>query len=221
MIADLAAALLIAASITPLPALPDQGEPLSEVAYVEDLVAAGAHNGRLPADSLVLIESSPGCFIEKEAAEAWLLMAAHAATDGVEFTPSWCYRNLATQKRTYRSNCPLVPVEPVPAADDEQPTGDGDPPEPVTMHRVCSPPTAKPGNSNHGWGRAVDITAGDRLLTCDSDAFAWLEENARLYGWVHPGWAGCGEPKQEAWHWEWGGTEEPPPPPDPRRVTPY
>ncbi len=221
VIASLAAALLIAASITPLPTLPDQGEPRSDVAYREDLVTAGARNGRLPAEALALIESSPGCLIEKEAAEAWLLMAAHAAADGVEFTPSWCYRNLATQKRTYRRNCPLVPVEPTPAADGEQPTAAEVPTEPVAMHRVCSPPTAKPGNSNHGWGRAVDITAGDRLLTCDSEAFGWLKEEAHLYGWVHPGWAGCGEPKQEAWHWEWGGTQEPPPPPDRRWAIPY
>ena len=224
MIANLAAALLIAASVTPLDPLPDQGEPLNDVAYIEDLVAAGARNGQLPAEALVIIESSPGCLIEREAAEAWLLMAAHAAVDGVEFTPSWCYRNLATQKRTYRRNCPKVPVEP-PTVTDEPPQGEvTEPPEPVAMHRVCSPPTAKPGNSNHGWGRAVDITATDHLLTCSSDAFGWLEENAHLYGWVHPGWAGCGEPKQEAWHWEWGGTQEPPPPlsvPNQRRVTPY
>ena len=225
MIANLAAALLLAASVAPIEALPDQGEPLSDVAYKEDLLAAGARNGRLPGDSLVLIESSPGCFIEKEAAEAWLLMADHAAADGVEFTPSWCYRNLATQKRTYQRNCPLVPVE-TPSAPDEPREGEVETAAaPVAMVRVCSPPTARPGNSNHGWGRAVDITSGERLLTCNSEAFGWLEENAHLYGWVHPGWAGCGEPKQEAWHWEWGGTQEPPPPPSPvaysRRITPY
>jgi LAS superfamily LD-carboxypeptidase LdcB len=74
--------------------------------------------------------------------------------------------------------------------------------------RVCSVPTAKPGNSNHGWGRAVDIKVAGRLLTCDSEAFHWLQDNAHLYGWVHPGWAACGENKQEAWHWEWGGTRK-------------
>jgi LAS superfamily LD-carboxypeptidase LdcB len=221
VIANLAAALLIAASVAPSQPFPDQGEPLSDAAYVEDLVAAGAGNGLLPADSLVLIESSPGCLIEDEAAEAWLLMAAHALADGIDFTPSWCYRNLATQKRTYRRNCPKVPVEPPTAVDEPEDGAIEDPAGPVATVRVCSPPTAKPGNSNHGWGRAVDITADDQLLTCQSAAFGWLDENAHLYGWVHPIWAACGEPKQEAWHWEWGATREPPPRPNPHRATPY
>ena len=209
MISNFAAALLIAISVAPASALPDQGEPISDVAHTDDLVEAGYRNGRLPADALVLIESSPGCLIEKEAAEAWLLMVSTAAADGIEFTPSWCYRNLATQKRTYRRNCPLVPVEPPAAAEEQEEDEAAEPAEPVAMARVCSPPTAKPGNSNHGWGRAVDITVDGRLMTCASEEFDWLQENAHLYGWVHPGWAACGEPKQEAWHWEWGGTQEP------------
>jgi hypothetical protein len=221
VISNFAAALLIAVSVMPLQPLPDQGEPISDVAYIDDLLEAGYRNGRLPAASLVLIESSPGCFIEKEAAEAWMLMASAAVSDGIEFTPSWCYRNLATQRRTYRRNCPLVPAETPTAADEPAQDEAGNPPEPVAMVRVCSPPTSKPGNSNHGWGRAVDITVEDRLMTCASEEFEWLQENAHLYGWVHPGWAACGEPNQEAWHWEWGGTLEPEPAPLVRRITAF
>ena len=99
--------------------------------------------------------------------------------------------------------------------DTEEPA-EGEPEEPEVTEvvepkpervRVCRVPTAKPGNSNHGWGRAVDLTVDGSLLTCDSEAFVWLQENASRYGWVHPAWAGCGADKEEAWHWEWGGTD--------------
>ncbi|NND03918.1 MAG: hypothetical protein HKN91_14145 [Acidimicrobiia bacterium] len=261
MIANLTAAVVLAVSTASagLPAaalntpFPDQGEPISTRAYTDDLVEADYDNGRLPAEALVEIESNPGCLIEEEAAEAWLELEQHAMRDGVEFTAAWCYRDMKTQRRTYRRNCPWVvitppveepveePVEPPtePEAGAEDPTDPEDtdpedtdpgatdpeapgeeaseptaePPAPVDEPkvvvervRVCRVPTATPGNSNHGWGRAVDLTADGALLTCESDAFVWLAANASRYGWVHPDWAACGADKEEAWHWEWGGT---------------
>lgn len=204
--------------MAPMQSLPDRGEPIADEAYVEDLLGAAFENGKLPADALLLIESSANCWLEEEAAEAWQRLEIHATNAGIELIARWCYRDLATQKRTYRRNCPrtIVAVEPPssPAGDEEQPgENDAVAPAPVTRKgpRICSPPTAKPGNSNHGWGRAADIKAQGRLLTCESEAFLWLQENAHLYGWVHPPWASCGEPKEEAWHWEWGGTLEPAP----------
>lgn len=255
MIASFAASVLLAVSTAtaglPVAALntpfPDQGDPIATEAFTEDLLEAEYENGRLPAEALIEIESNPGCFMEEEAAEAWLRLEEHALRDGVEFTASWCYRNMKTQRRTYRRNCPWIVIDPPVEEPDEQeappadapapeegdneepsdpdaptdPEAPADPPdeaieepvddveepaEVIARVRVCRVPTAKPGNSNHGWGRAVDITAAGALLTCESDAFVWLVENANRYGWVHPGWAACEADKEEAWHWEWGGT---------------
>ena len=239
MIANLTAAVVLAVSTAtaglPSAALntpfPDQGDPIASQAYTDDLVEAGYQNGRLPAEALVEIQSNPGCLFEEEAAEAWLQLEEHAMRDGVEFTAAWCYRNMKTQRRTYRRNCPWVVIDPPVVEAPADPGGAVDPgdgqseapgeesdapgatepeaenPETVVERiRICRVPTAKPGNSNHGWGRAVDITADESLLTCDSDAFVWLVENAGRYGWVHPEWAACGAEKEEAWHWEWGGT---------------
>lgn len=240
MIASFVASVLLAAttSVVALPAaglgipFPDQGDPIAAEAYSEDLEEAGHINGKLPAEMLTEIETSPGCLLEEEAAEAWRRLEAHALRDGVEFTASWCYRSLKTQRRTYRRNCPWVIVDPVvvdPAVGDPggaDPGSESEPaappdsgaeagelqdpapqePAPVERVRVCRVPTAKPGNSNHGWGRAIDITADAALLGCESEAFIWLLDNAGRYGWVHPQWAACGADKEEAWHWEWGGT---------------
>ncbi len=191
---------------------PDQGSPIADEALTEDLLEAEYENGMLPETTLVEIASNPGCFIEKEAAEAWMRLERHALHDGVEFTAAWCYRNIKTQRRTYRRNCPLVVTSPVedpavPESGDPPPTDEVEEADEVSHTRVCRVPTATPGNSNHGWGRAVDITADEALLTCESDAFLWLVANASRYGWVHPRWAACEADKEEAWHWEWGGTK--------------
>lgn len=254
VIGNLAASLLLAVATgtTALPAaagppLPDEGVPIASQAYRDDLIAAAYENGRLPAELLIALESNPNCLLEEEAAEAWLKLERQAAADGVEFTASWCYRDMKTQRRTYRRNCPWVQVTPPETSQPETPVGSDDPadsdptaastgapenpaapldpgdedagdgpevgngpqePEPVARVRACRVPTARPGNSNHGWGRAIDLTADGALLTCESEAFQWLLANAPFYGWVHPEWAACGAPKQEAWHWEWGGVRE-------------
>ncbi len=241
MIRNFTMALLLAVPMSPLGApadreesvtFPDSGSPLAASAYTEDLRDAGLTNGELSADLLIELESSPGCLVEEEAAEAWAALERQAAVDGIEFIARWCYRDLASQRRTYGRNCPLVvvSVDPAPPGDglagqpsstgDPAPAGSGDegassepsPPPATARTRVCRVPTATPGNSNHGWGRAVDITASGKLLSCESVAFHWLTENADSYGWVHPPWAACGAAKEEAWHWEWGATREPEPP---------
>jgi LAS superfamily LD-carboxypeptidase LdcB len=185
----IATALLALILLAPSPTeLPDRGEPLTTSAYTEDLTDAGYENGRLPQAELVEVPTSQKeCLVEGEAAEAWELLLVHAAHDGITIDAGWCYRSLAAQQQTYRRNCGSL----------EAPKS------------TCTNPTAQPGNSNHGWGRAIDITTTrGRLLSCRSEAFRWLQENAHLYGWVHPAWAGCGRPLEEPWHWEWGGTTE-------------
>lgn len=63
---------------------------------------------------------------------------------------------------------------------------------------------AKPGTSNHGWGRALDLCGG--INTFGSPAHNWMRANAPKFGWFHPAWAGQNGSKPEAWHWEFAGT---------------
>lgn len=53
-----------------------------------------------------------------------------------------------------------------------------------------------PGTSEHGQGMAVDFTNGS-ILGQDDPEWAWLQNNARRFGW-HP-------ISNEAWHWEFRG----------------
>ena len=62
---------------------------------------------------------------------------------------------------------------------------------------------AVPGTSNHGWGTAVDLCGGIQSFT--STEHRWMNVNAPLYGWFHPGWAQQTGSKPEPWHWEYGG----------------
>lgn len=56
-----------------------------------------------------------------------------------------------------------------------------------------SPPAARPGTSNHGWGIAVDIPY--------ADAQGWLRSNGTRFGWSHDEGARVGE----AWHFRYVG----------------
>ncbi|MBE1876947.1 D-alanyl-D-alanine carboxypeptidase family protein [Myceligenerans sp. TRM 65318] len=61
---------------------------------------------------------------------------------------------------------------------------------------------APPGTSNHGWGRAVDLSGGIQYF--GTAEHRWMVANAGVHGWNHPEWAGPGGSKPEAWHWEYG-----------------
>jgi len=60
---------------------------------------------------------------------------------------------------------------------------------------------ARPGNSKHGNGIAVDLCGG--VQNDGSPQFAWLEDNSGKYGWIHPAWAYSSP--YEPWHWEYRG----------------
>ncbi len=62
----------------------------------------------------------------------------------------------------------------------------------------CSPPTARPGESQHELGLAVDFTSDGRLITSRNDpAFVWLADNAADYGLINL--------PSEPWHWSTTG----------------
>ncbi|MCZ7628158.1 MAG: D-alanyl-D-alanine carboxypeptidase family protein [Microthrixaceae bacterium] len=61
----------------------------------------------------------------------------------------------------------------------------------------CSPPTARPGQSMHERGLAIDFTEGGRVLSRSSASFVWLSENAADFGFFNL--------PSEAWHWSVNG----------------
>lgn len=62
----------------------------------------------------------------------------------------------------------------------------------------CSPPTARPGQSQHELGLAIDFTNNGRLVTSQSDpAFIWLAEHAATFGLINL--------ETEPWHWSTTG----------------
>lgn len=62
---------------------------------------------------------------------------------------------------------------------------------------------ARPGTSRHGLGMALDLCGG--INNFGSPAHLWMKQNAPLYGWFHPSWAGPGGATPEPWHWEFAG----------------
>ena len=63
----------------------------------------------------------------------------------------------------------------------------------------CSPPTARPGQSMHERGLAVDFTCngGGAISSQSSPCFRWLDGNAGGYGFYHL--------PSEPWHWSSNG----------------
>ena len=62
----------------------------------------------------------------------------------------------------------------------------------------CSPPTARPGESMHEQGLAIDFTNNGRLISSRSDpAFQWLSGNASRFGLYNL--------PSEPWHWSTNG----------------
>ena len=197
----LALIFTISTALAPLPT--PEYVPANDEAYTLDLEVDGYQNGSMPDDRLM---SFDGCTLERDAAYMYALLMEAAEEDGVSLGYEDCYRSYNSQAAAYNSRCPVVDtpifgLDPLTGASVQ--TG-------VKSGRVCSgPPTARPGHSNHGWGRAVDFTDGYGVLGCSDATFRWMQGNAHRFGWVHPDWAHCGMSTQEPWHWEFAGVTDP------------
>jgi hypothetical protein len=203
MIPRLLALSLVVATTVPIATDGTPYRPVRQEAYTQDIELAGFVNGYMPDRRLIQVA---GCTIEREAGYTLSLMLEAAWNDGMTtLEPEECYRTFDQQAAAYDKRCPEV-EQPLtrfdPEAGAEVEVG-------TTIVRECTgPPTARPGTSNHGWGRAIDFGNGRRTLECGDPELAWLQANAAQFGWVHPDWAHCGNSTQEPWHWEWGGVEE-------------
>jgi hypothetical protein len=174
-------------------------EPASTEAYTLDLELDGYVNGAMEAGRLMTVNR---CTLERDAAYTFSMMVEAAARDGIRLRHESCYRSYGQQSRAYDRRCPITDI-PIYMTDEAT----GDRVEAGTRRmRVCTGPlTARPGESNHGWGRAVDFRDDRNVLTCYDPEFHWLKLNAARFGWVHPPWAACGMPNTEPWHWEYAG----------------
>jgi hypothetical protein len=63
--------------------------------------------------------------------------------------------------------------------------------------KQCSPPTARPGNSMHEWGLAVDFAQDGKTISKGSSAFKWLQDNQATHKLINL--------PSEAWHWSTTG----------------
>lgn len=191
----------ISTALAPLPS--PEYVPANDEAYTLDLEVDGYVNGAMVSDRLMTFD---GCTLERDAAYMYALLMEAAEEDGISLGFEDCYRSYGSQAAAYNSRCPVTEtpvftVDPVTGVAIQ--TG-------ITSTRVCSgPPTARPGFSNHGWGRAVDFTDGRGILGCSDETYRWMQGNAHRFGWVNPDWAHCGKSTQEPWHWEYAGVTDP------------
>jgi hypothetical protein len=98
-----------------------------------------------------------------------LAAATHA---NIKLRVNSAYRTFGDQSRVYKENC---------------------------SRGKCSPPTASPGSSNHGFGLAVDLANNDGTkLATSMPEYDWVAENGPGFGFKRIA--------SEAWHWEYQTT---------------
>jgi LAS superfamily LD-carboxypeptidase LdcB len=69
----------------------------------------------------------------------------------------------------------------------------------ASLKRIRGGLAAPAGQSNHGWGLAVDFC--EDVYTGRSGA--WLAKVGPVFGWANPAWARSGgQGPREPWHWE-------------------
>jgi len=107
-------------------------------------------------------------YVNALASSTVVSMIAAAQTDGVTLTLGNSFRSYEEQQALYAKNC--------------------------SSSGSCSPPTAKPGNSQHERGLAIDFGACD---THSTSCYQWLSKNAATYGYFNL--------PSEPWHWSVSG----------------
>jgi LAS superfamily LD-carboxypeptidase LdcB len=126
------------------------------------------------------IVSVRGIRVHKSIADQLARMLAAADSAGISLSGGG-YRDPAGQIAVRRANCGTsnYAVYQMPASQ-------------------CSPPTARPGQSMHERGLAIDFTHNGRVINSrSSPAFQWLRANAAGYGFYNL--------PSEPWHWSVNG----------------
>jgi hypothetical protein len=117
-----------------------------------------------------------GIWVHASIADNLAALLAAAEADGIVLGGAG-YRDPADQQRLREANCPDPQRSPASA---------------------CRPPTARPGQSMHERGLAVDFTYQGRVISSrSSPAFRWLARNAARFGFFNL--------PSEPWHWSTNG----------------
>ena len=135
-------------------------------------------NPKFPsADEIVNIQ---GFWVHIDVADELDAMLDAARAANIELG-GWGYRDHAAQIRLRKSHCGTSNW--------------------AIYHKpssTCRPPTARPGQSQHELGKAIDFTYNGRTIgSRSSPAFKWLAANAAQYGFYNL--------PSEPWHWSVNG----------------
>lgn len=129
-----------------------------------------------PVSSNVPLRNVRGIYVHESMADQLESLLAAADADGVPLSGAG-YRDSADQRRLRQANCPDPERSPASS---------------------CRPPTARPGQSMHERGLAVDFTYQGRIISSrSSPGFRWLNANARRFGLYNL--------PSEPWHWSTNG----------------
>jgi len=130
-----------------------------------------------PSDSGVALAYVQGIPVNAAVADQVVAMINAAAADGVSLRIGNSYRSVSTQIALRRQNCGSSYY-----AIYEMSSGS------------CHPPTAKPGQSQHQLGLAIDFA---NCSSRGSACYRWLAGNASRFGYYNL--------PSEAWHWSTTG----------------
>jgi peptidoglycan hydrolase CwlO-like protein len=140
--------------------------------------APSAPRGNYPTSSQIV--NVQGFWVHVDIAANLEAMLNHAASEGVHFG-GWGYRSHERQIELRRQHCGTSQYAIWQMSSSQ-----------------CRPPTARPGNSMHEYGKAIDFTYGGRGIgTRSNPGYKWLAANAAAYG-LH-------NLPSEPWHWSTNG----------------
>lgn len=147
-------------------------------------------NGGLSNSQLTDLKTAPGEELERRAAASWDRMhGAMRTKHGWKMGLTDSYRSLADQRSVFLSRYK-------PHKSGSGPFGDVRWYNGTRYARVSGSPAAIPGTSNHGLGKAIDVSGVGGFK---STRYRWLTEMAPHYGWSN----NAGKKIGEAWHWEY------------------
>ena len=147
-------------------------------------------NGYVPRSVLAQLDDQPDAFLRRDAAESWNRARTDVmARTGVVLTVRGWNRTYAEQERFFFERY------------SRQATGDG-PFDDVRWYkgvryvRTSGAPAAIPGNSNHGWGLAIDVNDFGGYGTTGNDRRAASIAILKRHGWTDAEGQSIAEP----WH---------------------
>ena len=147
---------------------------LNPYVLLRDLQRRSTGTAESPSDEMVTVS---GISVRRDFAPWLTKLLTSARAAGIELGGSG-FRSSVAQVALRRKNC-----------------GQSDYNVYILNPSECKPPTARPGNSGHELGRAVDFAVDGQTIALGDRAHRWLVENADKLRVTNPS-------PNEPWHWE-------------------